>query len=149
MPTHKGKTYYLIQVNIWFNLLFYTVFGLLSVFACLPRRKIWEPSTPGHCVNENLFLVITAAFNIVSDFCILLLPLGKIWRLQMPVRRKVGVSAVFAAGLLYGFLMSVKVWQILTIGSACISSTMRLVVSISFVRTRDATYSLVPVGLWA
>lgn len=35
------------------------------------------------------------------------------------------------------------------IGSACISSTMRLVVSISFVRTTDETYSLVPVGLWA
>ena len=92
VPTHKGKTYYLIQCNIWLNLLFYILFCLLSTLACIPRRKIWEPSTPGHCINEKLFLIITAAFNIVSDFSILLLPLGKIWRLQMPVRRKVGVS---------------------------------------------------------
>lgn len=40
-------------------------------------------------------------------------------------------------------------YQTLTVGSACISSTMRLVVSIAFVRSPDETYTLVPVGLWA
>ena len=61
-----------------------------------------------------------------------------------------GVSAVFAAGLLYKALdISEFRAQMLIVGSACISSTMRLVVSITFVRTADETYSLVPVGLWA
>lgn len=50
-----------------------------------------------------------------------------------------------------GSLLSVQCYQILTIGSACISSTMRLTVSIVSVRSTvpDETYGVVPVGLWA
>ena len=38
---------------------------------------------------------------MVSDFTILLLPIVEVWRLQMSKHRKIGVSAVFATGLLY------------------------------------------------
>ena len=73
---------------------------LFEIFECTPREKIWNPSLPGTCINIQLSFVITAVINIVSDVTILLLPLAWIWQLQMPVTRKLGVSAVFATGLL-------------------------------------------------
>jgi large subunit ribosomal protein L36e len=38
--------------------------------------------------------------NVFSDFAMLLLPIESIWRLQMATKQKVGITAVFAVGLL-------------------------------------------------
>ena len=45
--------------------------------------------------------VVTATINVFSDIVIIVLPLFKVWRLKLPVRRKIGVGAVFATGILY------------------------------------------------
>ena len=67
----------------------------------MPRDKIFNPRLQGRCVNINDAVIVTACINIGSDVSIFVLPLARIWRLQMPLRRKVGVSAIFAFGLLY------------------------------------------------
>ena len=100
VPNHTGKLYYTVQFIIWFNLLFYIASTLAEIFGCIPRKKIWEPTTPGRCVNTNVVVIATGAINIISDFSILVLPLSSIWGLQMPRRRKIALSAVFATGLL-------------------------------------------------
>ena len=100
VPNHKGKTYWWIHILIWTNLLFYTAVMLVQIMACLPREKLWNPKVPGRCINIPHLLVTVAAVNIVSDVSILVLPLGKVWQLRISARRKIGVSAVFAAGVL-------------------------------------------------
>ncbi len=100
VPNHAGKLYYTVQFMIWLNLLFYIAATLVEIFTCMPRKKIWEPSTPGRCVNNGIVVIITAAINVISDFSILVLPLSSIWGLQMPRKRKIALSAVFATGLL-------------------------------------------------
>ncbi|KAI9651648.1 MAG: hypothetical protein M1831_000551 [Alyxoria varia] len=79
--------------------LFYTAITLVKIFECTPREKIWLGSTPGRCIDFGKLTAVTGSVNIVSDFTILFLPLPLIWRLQMPMRRKIGASAVFATGL--------------------------------------------------
>lgn len=64
------------------------------------RSKIWEKTTPGHCINLAVLLYVTGVVNTGSDIAILMLPLTVIWHLQMPTNRKIGVSAAFAAALL-------------------------------------------------
>ena len=59
------------------------------------------PTEPGHCINNEEVFVAGGTINVVSDFTILLLPIVEVWRLQMSIQRKIGVSAVFATGLLY------------------------------------------------
>ena len=98
---HKHNfVFYGIHVLIWTNLVFYFIETFLEIFACTPREKIWNPLIPGHCIGiENNYIAI-GAWNVLSDFMILILPMIAIWNLQMANTRKVGVAAVFATGLL-------------------------------------------------
>ncbi|KAF3764060.1 hypothetical protein M406DRAFT_356413 [Cryphonectria parasitica EP155] len=50
----------------------------------------------------------------------------------MDMRRKIGVIAIFAVGLL-----------------ACVASIVRLVYSIQLTQTADETWAIDPVGIWA
>ena len=89
---------------ILFNFLFYLANLPVEIWPCVPRSKLWTPTEPGHCINNEEVFVAGGTINVVSDFTILLLPIVEVWRLQMSTRRKIGVSAVFATGLLYVYL---------------------------------------------
>jgi hypothetical protein len=43
---------------------------------------------------------VSAAINLVTDFAILVLPIWTVVQLPLSVRRKVGVSVVFSAGMM-------------------------------------------------
>ncbi|MCJ1242663.1 hypothetical protein MMC14_010672 [Varicellaria rhodocarpa] len=131
VPRQKNVIYWCIYIIIWLNLLFYLIDTFVVAFACSPREKIWNPTIPGHCVNNNLNFVVTGICNIVSDFSILLLPLYSIWLLQLPFKKKLAVSAIFATGLF-----------------ACISSILRLVYTVILLNTADTTYVILQIGLW-
>ena len=44
--------------------------------------------------------VAQGAVGVVTDFFIFCLPLPVLWQLQLPPKKKVGVSAIFMTGLL-------------------------------------------------
>ena len=100
-PTRIGSVYRAIQILIWGNLAFYISTWFTIIFQCVPQDKIWNPEHKGgRCINFDVAALATGSVNVVSDCLILLLPLVAIWRLHMAQRRKVGISAVFATGLL-------------------------------------------------
>lgn len=102
--TAKGsKTYYAIHFLIWFNFLFYLSNVPAEIWTCIPREKIWNPTLAGKCLDNHAIIISGGVINVVSDFGILLIPLVSIGRLQMPLEKKIGVSAVFATGFLYVF----------------------------------------------
>ena len=83
------------------TVIFYLAVMLFRIFACMPREKIWNPEVPGTCiVNSDAQIVSTAALNVLSDFVLLILPLARIWQLQIPTHKKWAISTVFATGLL-------------------------------------------------
>ena len=96
-----GKTHYLIHILIWANLAFYFPYLMATILQCVPRARIWNPTLKGGCVNLQAAFIAASAINVVSDFSILLLPLYRILKLNIPTRRKIGVFAIFAVGLLY------------------------------------------------
>ena len=103
VPSRNGNpvAFYAIHLVIGANFIYYTICTFIQIFACTPREFIWNPFIKGgHCLQTNANGLSSCAINIVSDFSILLLPLGIIWKLQMPIKRKFGLSAVFALGLL-------------------------------------------------
>ena len=62
-----------------------------SIFAILFKPR----------VRTGIQLAITlSAINIVTDFYILFLPIPAVWRLQAPLGKKIGISAVFLTGIL-------------------------------------------------
>ena len=97
-----GKTHYVIHILIWANFAFYFPYLGATVFQCVPRDRIWDPFiTKGGCINLLAAFIAASAINVVSDFSILLLPLYRISKLKIPTKRKIGVLAIFAVGLLY------------------------------------------------
>jgi hypothetical protein len=100
IPDHTRPVYFFMQGLIYLNLAFYTAVFLIEMFACTPRERIWNPFIAGHCINIKFSFVVTASFNVVSDLSILIFPIFWVWRLQLPLRRRLAVSAVFATGVL-------------------------------------------------
>lgn len=83
----------------------YSIAGfLVLVFSCSPVAASWNlalsalPTT--HCINRPAEYLAQSIINIVTDICIVLLPLRKIWKLQLPFRQKVTVTIIFALGLM-------------------------------------------------
>ena len=82
------------------NFIFYIISLFITIFQCTPREKIWNPFVSGHCVDFDLYIILTAIYNLVSDMVILGLPIVWILRLQMSGTRRLGFLAVFAIGTL-------------------------------------------------
>ena len=73
----------------------------VQIFSCQPREASWNLLiTDYHCIDGQASRLATGLFNILSDFAILILPIVPISKLQMPLRRKLLLIAVFATGIL-------------------------------------------------
>lgn len=80
-------------------LVFYVIATFVEIFSCSPREKTWNPLiTEGHCINTSAEGLITAAFNMVSDFGIFVLPAHTVWHLQISCSKKLRIVALFATG---------------------------------------------------
>lgn len=102
-PTKSSNNllYYSARVIIATTGVYYTITTCVTIFACSPLEKIWNPLIErGHCLNNNMGVLITCIFNIVSDIIILLLPARSVWRLQIPRRKKIPIVSLFAIGVL-------------------------------------------------
>lgn len=135
VPDRKGNlaTFIAIQICIWFIFSFSVIYLFWNIFLCNPREKLWNPLiTTGHCYNSNTDAESSGIFNVVSDFAILLLPMPCLWKLQMPMRKKILMVGVFATGLL-----------------ACVTSIVRTYYSFQVPKSSDRTYNLELMGLWS
>lgn len=92
--------YVTIQLLMWTIGLFYVVDTGFLIGMCNPREKIWNRlMTTGHCFNANAVFQATGIFNLISDFAILIIPIFPIWKLQMPLKNKIMIIAIFATGV--------------------------------------------------
>ena len=90
-----------IQSCIWITFLFYLIETFFEIFQCSPREKIWNKLlTGGHCNNSSAGFKVTGVFNSISDFALLSIPMPALWKLQMPLKRKLLTMGVFAVGVL-------------------------------------------------
>ncbi|KAF7884301.1 uncharacterized protein EAF02_004637 [Botrytis sinoallii] len=126
----RGIKYWGVQVFIWINMLYFVACFFVSLFQCLPREKIWNPTVRGTCLNYKPYILATGIFNCVSDALMLIFPVFSVWDLHMSFARKLGVSAIFLVGTL-----------------AVISSIMRIVYSSINNQSHDSTYHLTQVGM--
>lgn len=68
--------------------------------ACIPTKKKWEFWLPGKCINAHDIETVSAAFQLISDCIVLLLPQKVIWDLRLSWKKKLGVSIIFSLGIL-------------------------------------------------
>ncbi|KAF1960427.1 hypothetical protein CC80DRAFT_293675 [Byssothecium circinans] len=113
----------------------YLVLLFWTAFYCYPRQAIWDKLTPGlKCHDVNNITLAQGAFNMVSDVIILLLPTTGLWKLNVPLGRKIAVTILFGTGLL-----------------ACIASAMRIVFTVKIAPVyseADVSHNALFIGLW-
>lgn len=80
----------------------------LNIFSCSPTAvffslqyigKIHDPRTI-KCLDEDVISLAPRIIHIVTDWLLLPVPLIIIWRLQMPLARKLRLMLVFCVGLI-------------------------------------------------
>ncbi|KNG88687.1 hypothetical protein ANOM_003110 [Aspergillus nomiae NRRL 13137] len=134
VPTKRNDPmFWICHALIWINFLFYLISSFLEIFACRPLNKAWDPLiTQGSCMDMFLLIFLASLLNAASDLIILILPQTRIWRLQMPLSRKVAVSAVFLFGVI-----------------ACVSSIVKLAFAVSLMQNKEnvSYYSWLE-GVW-
>ncbi|KAI1173841.1 hypothetical protein F4777DRAFT_556489 [Nemania sp. FL0916] len=72
-----------------------------QIFSCIPPRKNWLPSIPGHCENDytNFGLLLAGLIlDILTDLLILLLPMPIVFRLHTSRRKKLALFGAFFLG---------------------------------------------------
>ncbi|KAI2609365.1 uncharacterized protein GGS25DRAFT_484411 [Hypoxylon fragiforme] len=111
--------------------LFYISMIILELTACSPFEKTWNPLVSGKCLDTMSIAVIMSTVNLIFDVLIFLLPQKVIWGLQMRSKKKIGLSILFAVGIL-----------------ACVAAAFRLAASLEFYNSRDTSYTFSGLALW-
>ena len=76
---------------------------LVAVFPCTPIQGFYDLTVPARCVDPVSFYWACALLNgVITDAIILVLPMPVVWKLQMSLRRKIGITLIFLLGGLYG-----------------------------------------------
>lgn len=78
-------------------------FLVVTLFHCYPisyNWNGWKKESEGKCTNLNAQTYATAAMNIVLDFCVLLLPIPWLLKLQVSLRKKINLILMFSLGIL-------------------------------------------------
>lgn len=71
---------------------------IVAVFQCSPIAYTWDKTIKGRCLDMPMLYQLGAAYNVFTDFAILILPMPIVWHLQMPKSKKIAVTGVFLMG---------------------------------------------------
>lgn len=107
VPNRKSNLPLFIAIHslVWVITIFYLFATFFAIFECSPREKIWITEMDGKCFNQNEAYQSSGLFNVISDFVILVLPWASIWKLKLPLKKKLLIIAMFATGVLWVFLL--------------------------------------------
>ncbi|KAJ4393561.1 hypothetical protein N0V93_002773 [Gnomoniopsis smithogilvyi] len=126
------------RVVVWatqvFNIALVFAFIVADVLQCRPLSYFWQGwdgEHEGYCLNLTAFVYSHAALNIALDVWMLALPASQIWQLNMNMKKKVGVIAMFGFGVLLTLV-----------------SIIRLLSLKGFATTQNPTMAFYRVGVW-
>jgi hypothetical protein len=98
-----------IFVTKWFVRVSYVLMGLgicvgvviclEAFFICRPLAFNWDKSIDGVCGDQDKAYRAQAIVNLFVDVAIVLLPVPMLWKLQMPLAKKLGVYVMFSIGI--------------------------------------------------
>ncbi|KAI4726127.1 hypothetical protein E4T49_06056 [Aureobasidium sp. EXF-10728] len=129
-PNHDFKlmTSFLIAIMVmWCIAVMFT-----GIFMCTPIDKLWNPEIHGKCISLVPFYYGMQIPNVVTDFCILVLPFREIQRLDLPKKQKIGVAVtclLWIISLVFGVVRLAVMVQLTDKGS-------------------DVTWNLVAPAIW-
>ena len=105
----------------WIHLvaLFSAATGLVLVFAtifqCSPIRAMWTwpPIQGARCINEGRWTFVCGIINTIADIFVVVLPIPIIYKLRLPLRKRIGAIILVSLGFLVcvvGVVRAYFVW---------------------------------------
>lgn len=92
---------YAIIFGITFSFPIYLLHMTASAIICTPKvGHPWTLAVSARCSRAAVYSVVVGITNLILDILLLILPILVILPLQLSVKRKIGILAVFMAGLL-------------------------------------------------
>lgn len=91
------------HITLAFCVLYILGFVPAIIAQCIPVSLAWErwdSQHDGKCIDLNAMGWTAAAFNIVLDAIVIILPLQEMSKLKMSKRRKMGILFMFLGGTL-------------------------------------------------
>jgi hypothetical protein len=77
-----------------------TIISFMTIFSCHPVPYFWDRDLRGTCLNVNALAYTNSGMSIAQDLIIVLLPIPVLSKLNMDVKKKIGVGLMFAIGSL-------------------------------------------------
>lgn len=96
----RNPFFWMTHMTLCFHVMFYVAGILVEIFQCHPMERAWNIFIEGTCIDVDAMHTSAGAVNLVSDLIIFVLPQRIIWGLQMSLKKKMGVSVIFAVGIL-------------------------------------------------
>ncbi|RAL64505.1 hypothetical protein DID88_001980 [Monilinia fructigena] len=88
---------------------------LIAFLICRPLDYNWNLKPPGnHCGDQKLAYGSVGVVDILTDTCILILPIPMIWNLQMPKLNKFLLACILGFGV---FTISVTIVRVIVIAN--------------------------------
>lgn len=75
-------------------------FSTAVTLQCIPVRAIWNLTLNGTCINAGAVVTAGAGLSIFEDIAIILLPVRELQHLNLSLRKRMAVMALFALGSL-------------------------------------------------
>jgi hypothetical protein len=127
----RNLTYGVMGLSVAYTIAFF----FATTFQCVPISLAWtqwDGLHEGRCNDIHLQGWIAAAINIVLDAIVMILPLRHLAKLNMSLKKRLMVMAMFSLGI---FVIVV--------------SAIRLYSLIHFANTQNITWNYVDAGLWS
>ncbi|KAH7021377.1 uncharacterized protein B0I36DRAFT_275940 [Microdochium trichocladiopsis] len=133
-PDHKFRRV------IWFTIVGVGLFGLsfvlAALFQCWPFSYNWtrwnDRDNQGHCVNYSAIAWANAAVSIALDFWMLYLPMSQVRSLNLDLKRKIAIGAMFVVGTF-----------------VTVVSIIRLASLLQFSSSENVTYDYTGISTWS
>ncbi|KFZ05810.1 hypothetical protein V501_07999 [Pseudogymnoascus sp. VKM F-4519 (FW-2642)] len=91
------------KITLGVVVVYYIAAFLILCLQCRPLQHYWEiliPKSAGTCIDESIHMITSAAFNILIEIVIFLIPLRSLFALRIRTTQKVHLISLFSAGLL-------------------------------------------------
>ncbi|RMY20879.1 hypothetical protein D0867_03676 [Hortaea werneckii] len=132
-------------VSTWFRVNIWVVIGLCSayclsmwfsiLFECDPicyNWTRWDGEHEGKCINARALIYSSSSINIVLDLMVFFLPFPKLMKLEVSVRKKIGICLTFVLGLF-----------------VTICSAVRLQYLVRWGDSKNPTWDYNPIAIWS
>lgn len=73
---------------------------IAAFLICRPLAKNWDRTLPGTCGSQPDFYFAMGIINIVSDIVLLALPMPYLYKLRMPLRKKLIAGTMLSIGVM-------------------------------------------------